>query len=60
MGDVVNLNKFRKAKERAEKAATAAQNRSKHGRSAADKARQTAERAKLDRELSSKRLESDD
>ena len=63
MGDVVNLNKFRKAKERAERAAVAEQNRRKHGRTKSDKARENAEREKLEREHAGKHIvsiESDD
>ncbi|HEX7477716.1 MAG TPA: DUF4169 family protein [Polyangiales bacterium] len=57
MGDVINLNKFRKAKARADKAVTAQHNRSKHGRSAADTARQAEAREKLERTLTGKHLE---
>lgn len=57
VAQIINLNKFRKAKERAEKAALAEQNRRKHGRTASDKARSTAERAKLDKELAGKRVD---
>jgi hypothetical protein len=38
MGEVVNLNRVRKAKARADAAATAATNRVKHGRTGAGKA----------------------
>lgn len=38
MGEVVNLNRARKARAKAEAAATAAANRVKHGRTAAEKA----------------------
>lgn len=46
MGDLLNLNKARKARARAEAAATAAANRAKHGRTGAAKAadRQAEER----------------
>lgn len=37
MGDVVNLNRFKKAKERAEKARVAAANRAKFGRTKAER-----------------------
>jgi chorismate mutase len=60
VAQIINLNKFRKAKARAEKLATAAQNRRKHGRSAADKARETAKLEKLERELEGKRLVPDE
>lgn len=38
MADIVNLNRARKARAKAEQAATAAANRVKHGRTAAEKA----------------------
>jgi hypothetical protein len=57
VGNVINLNKFRKAKERAEKAALAEQNRRKHGRTAAERAREHAERARLEAELTGKHLD---
>ncbi|TCZ63294.1 DUF4169 family protein [Roseicella aquatilis] len=46
MGDVVNLNRARKARAKAEAAATAAANRVKHGRTGVGKAndRRTDER----------------
>lgn len=60
MGDVINLNKFRKAKARADKAVVAAQNRRKHGRTAAEKAREQLERAKLAHDLDGKHLDQDE
>ncbi len=41
--NVVNLNKFRKAKARDEKAQTASANRASHGRTKAEKARDEAD-----------------
>jgi hypothetical protein len=38
MGDLVNLNKARKAREKAAREAEAAANRAKHGRTGAEKA----------------------
>ncbi len=38
MGEIVNLNKARKARERQEAEATAAANRTRHGRTKAEKA----------------------
>ncbi len=38
MGEIVNLNKTRKARERQEAEAAAAANRAKHGRTKAEKA----------------------
>ena len=49
--DIVNLNKVRKAKARAEKAGEAAVNREKFGRSKAERARLAAEDARRQREL---------
>ena len=39
MGEIVNLNRARKARARTEAAATAAANRAKHGRTAAERER---------------------
>lgn len=50
MSNVVNLNKFRKARTRAVKDDTAAANRRKHGLTKAEK-----DKAKLDRDLERKR-----
>ena len=46
MSEIVNLNRFRKAKERAEKADRAAANRAKFGRNKAEKARDAEENQK--------------
>ncbi|MFN6956748.1 MAG: DUF4169 family protein [Acetobacteraceae bacterium] len=46
MADIVNLNKARKARAKAEAAREAAANRAKHGRSKAERAREEAEAAK--------------
>ena len=47
MADPVNLNKFRKAKKRAEKEQRAAENRAKHGRTKAEKELEKARAQKL-------------
>lgn len=60
MGEVINLNKFRKAKERAEKNATAAQNRVKHGRTTGEKVQAKSQRDKQMRDLSNKHIEQSD
>lgn len=52
MADILSLSKARKAKARAEKDATAAQNRARFGRTKADKQREAAEQA-----LTQKRLD---
>jgi hypothetical protein len=51
MGDVVNLNKARKSKRRAEDRAGAAANRAKFGRTAVDKSQEKARADKLGRGL---------
>lgn len=56
MADVVNLNQFRKAKSRADKAKQAHDNRVKFGRAKADKAKDKAERERLNHDLSGKEI----
>lgn len=51
MSNIVNLNRFRKEKARAEKRAQADENAVKHGRSKADRAREKAETEKAERDL---------
>ena len=51
MGNVINLTRARKARDRAAKEARAAENRAKFGRTGAQKAADAAERAKADRNL---------
>ena len=46
MAEIVNLNKARKARDRAEAEAKAAANRAKHGRTKADKANDRAAEAR--------------
>ncbi|MDD9943239.1 MAG: DUF4169 family protein [Myxococcales bacterium] len=48
MGEVINLNKYRKYRARVAAESTAAENRRKHGRSKADK---EAERARADKAM---------
>jgi len=55
MPDPVNLNRFRKAKARAEKKAQADGNSMKFGRTKAEKARDTVDRAKAKRDLDGKK-----
>ena len=57
MGNVVNLNRFRKKKQRAEKAKQAEINRVKHGRTKGEKEREHADRERAARMLDGKRLE---
>lgn len=49
MGEVVNLNKMRKARAKTAAAAKAVENRAKFGRNKAEKARDDAERARIER-----------
>lgn len=55
--NVVNLNRFRKKKEREEKAKQAEINRIRHGRTQAEKDRERAERERAARLIDGKRLE---
>ena len=60
MGDLVNLNKFRKAKQRRNQDAHATINREKFGRSKADKDRDQQQRERKDRSLDGARLKDED
>jgi hypothetical protein len=53
MTSVVNLNRFRKAKQRADKERRAAENRVAYGRSKAERRRPEAERRRDGRDLGS-------
>ncbi|MFO0737585.1 MAG: DUF4169 family protein [Labilithrix sp.] len=55
--NVVNLNRFRKKKARAEKAKQAEINRIRHGRTQAEKDRERIERERAARLIEGKRLE---
>jgi len=57
MASVVNLNRFRKAKRRAEDERRAAENRATFGRTKTERQKEEAERQRLAHELDSKRLE---
>jgi len=57
MSELVNLNRARKARARAEKAAIAAANRVKHGRSKAEKLAAKAEAERAARRLDESRRE---
>ncbi|HWW65975.1 MAG TPA: DUF4169 family protein [Sphingomonadaceae bacterium] len=48
MGDVINLRRARKAKARVEAEKRAASNRTRHGRTKAEKAAEAQERARRD------------
>lgn len=55
MGDVINLNQARKARERQDKARQADANRLRFGRTKTEKQRETAEAEKLRRDLEGKK-----
>ena len=57
MAEIVNLNKARKAKARAEKEETAAANRAKFGRTKAEKAKVSAEQARIGKTLDGSKRE---
>ena len=57
MASVVNLNRFRKAKQRAEDQRRAAENRTAFGRTKPERRNDESERQRLARELDSKRIE---
>lgn len=56
MGEVVNLNKARKARAKSGAKATAVENRAAHGRSRADRSLVETERARVDRLLDGSKL----
>ena len=60
MGDVVNLNKFRKQRARTEAERTAEQNRLKHGRTKAERERDRDGQVRLIRRLDQHHLGSGD
>ncbi len=57
MGEVVNLNRVRKERARAEKKAVSAANRVAHGRSKAERAQAAREKAAADRLLDGSKRE---
>jgi len=57
MADILNLNKARKARAKAQSAAKAVENRAKFGRSKAQKAADEAERARIAENLDGARRE---
>jgi hypothetical protein len=58
--EIINLNKVRKAKVRAEKERSAAANRTRFGRSKADRQAEELERDRARRELDGARREDDE
>jgi hypothetical protein len=59
MGEVVNLNRARKARAKAEAEKTAENNRVKHGTPKALRKQGEAERKKAERDIEGKRIEDD-
>ena len=57
MASVVNLNRFRKAKQDAEAERRAAENRAAFGRSKTERRKADSERERIERDLDSKRIE---
>lgn len=57
MGDVVNLNRFRKQKARVDRGAEAERNRRVHGRTAAERAEERTRREREAREIDGKHLD---
>jgi hypothetical protein len=60
MGDLVNLNKFRKAKQRRAEEVQAGINREKFGRTKAETSRERQTREQRDKLLDGAKLEKDD
>ncbi len=60
MGDVVNLNKFRKRKAKLEREKRAELNRRLHGRTKQERARDELAKRQLERSLSGKELDKSD
>jgi hypothetical protein len=57
MGEVVNLNRFRKAKAKVEREAQAAANRTKYGRTRDERLRQQDEAVRTAKELEGKKID---
>jgi hypothetical protein len=57
MGEIINLNRARKARDKAEARATAAVNRAAHGRTKGEKATADIERARIQRLLDESKRE---
>jgi len=57
MGEVVNLNRVRKDRAKAEAKTVAAANRAAHGRTKADKSQAAKERARAEKLLDGSKLE---
>lgn len=57
MADIVNLNQYRKRRDRLEAEKTAAENRVRHGRSKADRLKERRENDKAAKDIDDKRLD---
>jgi hypothetical protein len=57
MGEIINLNRARKARDKAEARATAAANRAAHGRTKGEKSATDIERARIQRLLDQSKRE---
>jgi len=57
MGDIVNLSKYRKQRQRTEHAKQAAENRVRFGQTKADRTRTRGEQDRLRQDLEGKRLD---
>ena len=60
MADIVNLRRFRKARNRAEADAAADENRRRHGRTKSEKQRDALEADQANRQLDGARLDKSD
>ncbi|ACI99244.1 DUF4169 family protein [Rhodospirillum centenum] len=60
MGEVVNLNRYRKQRSRAEREKEAAANRAKHGRTKAERHQQAMQQSKDTADLEQHRLDRDE
>ncbi len=57
MAEIVNLNRARKARQRAQAERQAAENRVRFGRTKADKRREAQEKQRADQDLEGKKVE---
>lgn len=60
MAEIINLNKYRKRRRRADDSKQAAENRIRHGRTRAGKSQEAGERLQSERTLDGKRIDGTD
>lgn len=60
MAEIINLNKYRKARKRAAESVEATQNRIRHGRTKAERDRAQEDTARAGRKLDDRRLDDPD